>query len=179
MSVVDKKARQNGMGKTENMLKGRMAETLVEELLRKSGNVVYRFGYEAITQNLVQLESNLQRDNEASERLRAMPDFIVIDRSGKTSFLEVKFRFDSKLHPGDFVRLEHLAKFWGAKFVLVNCREQPYFRIASPPYFGRNEKTLARPLLEEKEWRISRESYRICEELVHRYLGPTLNRPMK
>lgn len=156
-----------------------MAETLVEELLRKSGNIVYRFGYEAITQNLVQLESHLQRDGEVIERLRAMPDFIVIDRSGKTSFLEVKFRYDSKLHPGDFVRLQHLAKFWDAKFVLVNCREQPYFRIAHPPYFGRKEQTLAKPLLEEKEWCINKESYRICEELAHRYLGQTLNRPMK
>jgi len=30
----------------ENILKGRMAESLVEELLKKCGNKVYRFGYE-------------------------------------------------------------------------------------------------------------------------------------
>jgi len=29
----------------ENFKKGRMAESLVEELLRKAGNSVYRFGY--------------------------------------------------------------------------------------------------------------------------------------
>lgn len=40
----------------ENILKGRMAEGLVEELLKESGNKVYRFGYEAILQNLTQLE---------------------------------------------------------------------------------------------------------------------------
>lgn len=38
----------------ESMLKGRIAEALVEELLRQSGNIVHRFGYEAIVQNLVQ-----------------------------------------------------------------------------------------------------------------------------
>lgn len=36
----------------EKMLKGRMAESMVEELLKRSDNKVYRFGYEAILQNL-------------------------------------------------------------------------------------------------------------------------------
>lgn len=36
----------------ENILKGRMAESLTEELLRESGNQVYRLGYESILQNL-------------------------------------------------------------------------------------------------------------------------------
>jgi hypothetical protein len=48
----------------EGMLKGRMAETLFEELMRRSGNIVYRFGYEAIVQNLVQLEKQFDRYSE-------------------------------------------------------------------------------------------------------------------
>ena len=43
----------------EGILKGRMAETLIEELLKKSGNTVYRFGYEAIMQNLTQLQTKI------------------------------------------------------------------------------------------------------------------------
>jgi hypothetical protein len=64
----------------ENMLKGRIAETLIEELLRQSGNIVYRFGYEAIVQNLVQLEESFDRNSEVGERIRVIPDFIVIDK---------------------------------------------------------------------------------------------------
>ena len=36
-----------------NIIKGRIAEALVEELLRACGNNVYRFGYESLLQNLV------------------------------------------------------------------------------------------------------------------------------
>lgn len=56
----------------EKMLKGRMAETMVEELLKKSGNTVYRFGYEAIMQNLTQLKRNFDAHSDAGERIRAI-----------------------------------------------------------------------------------------------------------
>lgn len=38
-----------------NVVKGRIAETLVEEMLKKSGYIVYRFGYEAILENISQI----------------------------------------------------------------------------------------------------------------------------
>jgi len=95
----------------ESMLKGRMAETLFEELMRQSGNIVYRFGYEAIVQNLTQLEEKFDRYNEVGERIRAMPDFIVIDRKGKPEFVEVKFRWNGKLHSSDYKMLEGIEKF--------------------------------------------------------------------
>jgi len=70
----------------ESMLKGRMAETLVEDLLKQSGNSVYRFGYEAILQNLTQIQQNFARHSDAGERIRAIPDFIVIDINGNPIF---------------------------------------------------------------------------------------------
>ncbi|MDD3808542.1 MAG: hypothetical protein PHG49_03475 [Candidatus Pacebacteria bacterium] len=76
----------------ENMLKGRMAESLVEELFKLCGYKIYRFGYEAVLQNLVQVESNFEKYNDVAEKIRAIPDFIVIDSSGKPVFIEVKFR---------------------------------------------------------------------------------------
>ena len=48
----------------ENMIKGRIAEAIIEELLKASGNDVYRFGYESILQNLVQKGSNFDRRNK-------------------------------------------------------------------------------------------------------------------
>ncbi len=159
----------------ESMLKGRMAETLVEELLRASGNEVYRFGYEAVLQNLTQIQDRFDRLNKASERIRIFPDFIVLDRKGGPAFVEVKFRWDSRLdQEGDIKRLERLHADWDAKLVIVNCFQKPYFRIADPPYRDEKRGLLLRPLLAEANWKIKRELYEDAERLVEKYLSPTL-----
>src|SRR3989338_5962644 len=154
----------------ESMLKGRMAETLFEELMRQSGNIVYRFGYEAIVQNLAQLEEKFDRYSEVGERIRAIPDFIVVDKKGKPIFVEVKFRWKSELHKGDYKMLEKIDNFWRAKIIFVNCWEQPYFRVADPPYIDKKKYLVTKPLLGETDWEIDKELYGLYEELVHRYL---------
>ena len=157
------------------MLKGRMAETLFEELMRQSGNIVYRFGYEAIVQNLTQLEEKFDRYSDVGERIRAIPDFIVIDKKGNPTFVEVKFRWNGRFDSErDSERIQNMLKFWQAKFVLVNCWEQPYFCISEPPYLDRNKKFITKPLLEENEWKIDKKLYNEYEVLVHKYLTPTL-----
>ena len=163
------------------MLKGRMAETLFEELMRQSGNIVYRFGYEAIMQNLSQLEGSFDRNSEVGEKIRAIPDFIVIDKNGEPSFVEVKFRWkpDEEVYNETLEILERVRKYWGAKIVFVNCWEQPYFRISESPYIDRNNKIASRPLTSEKNWKIDMKVYAEFENLVHRYLTPTLVPPQK
>ena len=156
------------------MLKGRMAETLIEELLRQCGNIVYRFGYEAIVQNLTQLEERFDRFSEVGERIRSIPDFIIISRRGKPTFVEVKFRWDGKLHRSDYRSLENIHKLWNAKMIFVNCWEPPYFRVAEPPYVDRNKRLTTSPLAEETEWHIDKNIYDEYERLVYKYLTPTL-----
>lgn len=165
----------------ESMLKGRMAETLFEELMRQSGNAVYRFGYEAIVQNLAQLESSFDRNSEEGQKIRAIPDFIVVDKNGKPSFVEVKFRWkpDEEVYNETLGILERVRKYWGAKIVFVNCWEQPYFRISESPYVDKNNKIVSRPLIDERNWKIDKKVYEEYEQLVHRYLTPTLVPPKK
>lgn len=163
----------------ESILKGRMAETLFEELMRESGNTIYRFGYEAITQNLIQPDGKFDRSPEINERIRSIPDFIVIDSRGKTELVEVKFRWKPDLHIDDYRSLERVNKFWNARIVFVNCWEKPYFRVSNPPYWDKNKKLKISPLLEETRWKISKKEYNICEELVYKYLTPTLIPPKK
>lgn len=158
----------------ENMLKGRMAETLVEELLRQSGNIVYRFGYESIVQNLTQLEDKFDRYSEVGEKIRAIPDFIVIDKKGKPIFVEVKFRWKPELHESDYKMLEKINNFWAAKIIFVNCWEQSYFRVCNPPYIDKNKILILKPLLQENNWQIDKNLYEAYEDLVYRYLTPTL-----
>ena len=154
----------------ENMLKGRIAETLVEELLRQSGNIVYRFGYEAIVQNLTQLEESFDRNSEVGKRIKVMPDFIVIDKRGSPVFLEVKFRRKPELHKDDYEKFEKINKLWSAKIIFVNCYEQPYFRVSDPPFIDEYKNLIQKPLLQETNWEIDQNLYDIYEDLVYRYL---------
>jgi hypothetical protein len=158
----------------EGMLKGRMAETLVDELLRKSGNTVYRFGYEAILQNLSQIKQAFDAHSEAGEKIRAIPDFIVIDKNGIPVFLEVKFRRDAKLHSEDVERLERIKKFWSAKIIFVNSIQRPFFQVSDAPYVDNEGKLISKPLIEENAWKIDPKVYEEFEVLVEKYLDPTL-----
>ena len=158
----------------ESMLKGRMAETLFEELIRASGNIVYRFGYEAIVQNLTQLEEKFDRFSDVGKKVRSIPDFIVLDKRGKPLFVEVKFRYRPAAHADDFERFNYVQKTWDATLVLVNCWEQPYFRVAKPPYFDGKKQLQLKPLMSASEWDIQKRVYDEYETLVHKYLTPTL-----
>lgn len=153
----------------ESFLKGRIAETLFEELMQNSGHAVYRFGYEAVIQNLTQLDKHFDKSSEVGERIEAIPDFLVLIDKTKPVFVEVKFRWDGELWPKDQRRLENLSKYWGAKFVLVRRKPNPpYFFISDPPYV-KDGKLVARPLLAEVGWVINREEYKKCEDLIRRY----------
>lgn len=158
----------------ENMLKGRMAETLVEELLKKSGNTVYRFGYEAIVQNLTQIKKSFDLHNDAGERIRAIPDFIIVDDKGEPTFVEVKFRWNGQLHESDRIRLKKIGEFWKAKIIFVNTTNKPYFQISNPKYIDGDGKLISRPLLEETGLKINSKLYADFEGLVEKYLVQSL-----
>ena len=158
----------------EKILKGRMAETLVEELLRESGNTVYRFGYEAIMQNLPQLKKSFDTDDDTVERIRAIPDFIVIDKNNRPLLLEVKYRWNSNLHDDDHERLRRIKEYWKAKMIFVNRIEKPFFRVSNPPYVDDAGNLQWKPLIKDTDWKISTEVYEKFEGLVDKYLTPTL-----
>ena len=158
----------------ENMLKGRMAETLVDDLLKQSGNNVYRFGYEAILQNLTQIQQTFARHTDAGERIRAIPDFIVVDKEGNPIFLEVKFRWDSKPHDEDLEKFKRIGELWKATMIIVNRSTKPYFRISKPPYLDEKGSFIWEPLLENKCWKIDKTVYEKFEDLVEKYLIPSI-----
>lgn len=118
----------------ENVLEGKMAETLVNELLRKkgAGNKVYRFGYEIILQNLTQLEQTFQYNTATSEIIRSIPDFVVVNKKGEPFFVEVKFRREKRggcwFRKEEWKKLKNVLEYWGAVLILVTA-EFPYFRI--------------------------------------------------
>lgn len=98
----------NGLSKqkgkyTEDMIKGRIAETLIEELFLSLGYDVFRYGMENTVPGIMSLLKGVK--DEVADNIRRMPDF-VIQKDKKVFFIEVKFRkseaFSFKDLPSDY-----------------------------------------------------------------------------
>ncbi len=125
----------------ESVLKGKIAEHIVEDLLKKSGNRVYRLGSDAALENIVSLERALNKDSVLGKKISSIPDFVIIGASGRPVFVEVKFRTDPEsLEEELLLEKDPLEKFWEATIILVTAKERPYFRVLTPPYFAKEKK---------------------------------------
>ncbi len=80
-----------------NILKGRLAEALVQLLFTENGYEVHRSGMEHILPLYARREKNGQDDLESW--VRRMPDFLMV-KDGNSYFIEVKYvtRFSSDFH---------------------------------------------------------------------------------
>ena len=151
----------------ENVIKGRIAEAIVEELLRACGNQVYRFGYESILQNLVQNGSRFDHHSANGEQLRTIPDFVVVSSEGKSFFFEVKFRAD----PSWLLKsplLKQLKEYWTAKLILVTTA-QPRFRVVDPQSLFDDEFSFE-ALENDPDLNVTARAVEKCERLVARFL---------
>ncbi len=75
----------------ENMIKGRIAETLVEELFTYLGYSVFRYNMVSTVPGAMQLLKGVRGDVAAN--IKKMPDLVIQDQnSGKVYFTDVKFR---------------------------------------------------------------------------------------
>ncbi|MCQ1536420.1 hypothetical protein FTO70_12195 [Methanosarcina sp. KYL-1] len=75
----------------ESMIKGRIAETLVEELFLHLDYSVYRFGMENTIPGIMEQLRGVK--NDVTYTIRKMPDFVVQNKkTGEVFFIEVKFR---------------------------------------------------------------------------------------
>jgi len=151
----------------ENVIKGRIAEALVEELLRACGNQVYRFGYESILQNLIQNGARFDRYSSNGEQLRSIPDFVVVTEEGKSFFVEVKFRSD----PAWLAKarlLKQLREFWTAKLILVTTT-QPFFRVVDQQSLLDDEFSFE-ALERDSDLMVTPRAVQECEKLVTRFL---------
>lgn len=162
---------------SETSLKGRMAESLIYDLLKESGNEVFRIGYEAILPGLARIEKSFKRNTEVGEKIRAIPDFFVIDKSSNPHLIEVKFRWHPSGHENDSARLERVRKSWGeCLIVFVNCSQKPFFRISKFPYVNDSGMVISEPVLNCDFLGITKELLDKFDILVEKYFSPTLNK---
>ena len=87
----------------ENMIKGRIAETLIQELFLQEQFNVFRYGMENTIPGIMDLLQGVRTD--VADQIRRMPDFVIQHKKTKdVFFIEVKFRAS-----GDF-KLRELGK---------------------------------------------------------------------
>ena len=85
------------------MIKGRIAETLIQELFLSLNYNVFRYGMENTIPGIMELLKGVRSD--VSQHIRRMPDFVIQNPESKdVYFVEVKFRAN-----GEF-RLKDLPK---------------------------------------------------------------------
>src|SRR6478609_6357970 len=87
---------EKGLGDKEwnyrfGMIKGRIAETLIQELFLSLDYNVFRYGMENTIPGIMELLKGVRSD--VAQEIRRMPDFVIQNRNTKdVSFVEVKFR---------------------------------------------------------------------------------------
>lgn len=82
------------------MIKGRIAETLIEELFLSLEFSVYRYGMENTVPGITQLLRGIKSD--VANEIRRMPDLVVQNKTTReVFFVEVKFRADGTFKRSD------------------------------------------------------------------------------
>lgn len=86
-----------------DLIKGRIAENLIEQLFLILGFSVFRYGMENTVPGVMKL---LRNDNSsAAKNIKRMPDFVIQDNeNNKVYFIEVKFRSDEYFDKSAFNR---------------------------------------------------------------------------
>lgn len=83
-----------------NMIKGRIAETLIQELFLSLGYNVFRYGMENTIPGIMELLKGVK--SEVSSQIRRMPDFVIQNPNSKeVFFVEVKFRASGEFSAKD------------------------------------------------------------------------------
>ena len=99
---------------TEGMIKGRIAETLVEELFLSLDYNVFRYGMENTVPGIMKLLKGVRGD--VATNIRRMPDFVV-QKDKEVFFVEVKFRTSETFAKKD---LPKNYPFLNAYFIVVS-----------------------------------------------------------
>ncbi len=111
----------NGLSKNEykfkdDMIKGRIAETLVEELFLSLDYNVFRYGMENTVPGIIKLLKGVRSD--VAFIIRKMPDFVIQNvKTGDVYFVEVKFRAKEEFSLND---IEKNYPFENAFFIVVS-----------------------------------------------------------
>ena len=98
------------------MIKGRIAETLIQELFLSMGYNVFRYGMENTIPGIMKLLRGIR--NDVSLQIRQMPDFVMQNpETNEVYFIEVKFRANGEFR---FKDLPENYAYHNAYIILVS-----------------------------------------------------------
>ncbi|MBK9273034.1 MAG: hypothetical protein IPM49_00650 [Flavobacteriales bacterium] len=101
-----------------NAIKGRVAETIIQELFLAHDFNVFHYGMERSVPGIAQLTR--KTNGPVNQRIRTMPDFVVQDkRNNRLHFVEVKYRASGAFSIDD-VGLDYP---WPHAFFIVVSKE--------------------------------------------------------
>ncbi len=101
--------------KRYNMIKGRIAEALIEELFLSLDYNVFRYGMENTVPGVMKLLKGVRSD--VATMIRRMPDFVVQAKNGDVFFVEVKFNASETF---SFENVDNNYPFENAFFIIVS-----------------------------------------------------------
>ncbi len=142
---------------SDNLVKGRIAETLFEQMLRDAGGfTLLAFGYESVLPELAHRQHDIQAE-ETMEIIRRAPDFAVINnKTHEVHLIEVKYM----MNPSSF----HILK---AAQLMYDSWKPSYLFIASPSGFFFDKASL---IIENKGGINTLNHQQIPRELQYKYI---------
>lgn len=115
---VDSVPNEKDLSKRFNNIKGRIAETLIQELFLTMGYNVFNYGMENTIPGIMKLLKGVK--SEVANDIRRMPDLVVQNpNNNEVHFIEVKFRANGTLTRKDLGRDY---PWTNAYFILVSKR---------------------------------------------------------
>lgn len=115
---------------SQNLVKGRIAETLFEQMLRDAGGfTILAFGYESVLPELAHRQHDLQAE-ETMEIIRRAPDFAVIDNeTHEVHLIEVKYM--SNRNGWVLAAAKRMYESWKPSYLFIASPDGFFFDKAS------------------------------------------------
>ncbi|MFT6167784.1 MAG: hypothetical protein ACJAV5_001970 [Vicingaceae bacterium] len=116
---MNKKTNNTTQSWSQRAIKGRVAETLIEQLFSKLGYKVFHYGMEKTIPGIIELLQGV--NTNVAKQIRTMPDFVMQHAAtGDVSLVEVKYRANGKF---SFEDIKGDYPYENAFFVIVSRRQ--------------------------------------------------------
>lgn len=112
---------------TENLIKGKIAEIVFENMLREAGCfTIMHFGYEYILPELAK-GIPFDKESETAKAVRSAPDFAIINNeTKKVHLIEVKYR--KNIRQADIFKIaKRMSQAWNPSFIFLASKTGFYF----------------------------------------------------
>ena len=120
----------NNVDFTKELIKGRIAETVFEQMFRESGQyTILRAGYEYTLPELAQYQ-HLAEVKAVIENIRNAPDFVLISQDKKRVYL-VEVKFFARLNQKKIKEIaDDMLKLWNPSYLLLHHPEDSFLNHA-------------------------------------------------